>query len=79
MEWGVNHGLLNAKTFRPVIRRAQKYLMTVALQADGSVGYVQPIGERAIPGQHVDKDSQADFGVGAFLLAATESLRRQYR
>jgi len=79
MEWGVNHGLLNAKTFRPVIRRAQKYLMTVALQADGSVGYVQPIGERAIPGQHVDKDSQADFGVGAFLLAATESLRTQNR
>ena len=79
MEWGVNHGLLNAKTFMPVIRRAQNYLTTVALQSDGSVGYVQPIGERAIPGQHVDKDSQADFGVGAFLLAATESLRRQYR
>ena len=79
MEWGVNHGLLNAKTFKPVIRRAQNYLTTVALQSDGSVGYVQPIGERAIPGQHVDKDSQADFGVGAFLLAATESLRRQYR
>ena len=79
MEWGVNHGLLNAKTFKPVIRRAQNYLTTVALQSDGSVGYVQPIGERAIPGQHVDKDSQADFGVGAFLLAATESLRRQNR
>ena len=38
-------------------------------------GYVQPIGERAIPGQHVDSLSQADFGVGAFLLAACEYYR----
>lgn len=79
MEWGVNHQLLDAKTFLPVIRRAQNYLTTVALQSDGSVGYVQPIGERAIPGQHVDKSSQADFGVGAYLLAAVESLRAPHR
>jgi hypothetical protein len=39
------------------------------------VGYVQPIGERAIPGQTVSADSQANFGVGAFLLAACEYAR----
>jgi hypothetical protein len=39
------------------------------------VGYVQPIGERAIPGQTVDANSQANFGVGAFLLAACEYCR----
>lgn len=33
---------------------------------------MQPIGERAIPGQTVDANSQANFGVGAFLLAACE-------
>ena len=42
------------------------------MQPDGKVGYVQPIGEKAIPGQVVDKNSQANFGVGAFLLAACE-------
>ena len=36
------------------------------------VGYVQPIGERAIPGQVVDSHSTSNFGVGAFLLAASE-------
>jgi unsaturated rhamnogalacturonyl hydrolase len=36
---------------------------------------VQPIGERAIPGQRVDQESTAPFGVGAFLLAAAEMSR----
>lgn len=70
--WGVNNGLLDKKEYKPVIDKAWKYLSTVALQEDGKVGYVQPIGAKAIPGQVVDADSQADFGVGAFLLAACE-------
>jgi hypothetical protein len=36
---------------------------------------VQPIGDRAIPGQVVDRDSTAHFGVGAVLLAASEMAR----
>ena len=43
-----------------------------AIQGNGKLGYVQPIGDRAIPGQVINADSQANFGVGAFLLAATE-------
>ena len=70
--WGVNHGYLQNKEFAPVIQRAWKYLTETALQRDGRVGYVQPIGERAIPRQTVDANSQANFGVGAFLLAACE-------
>lgn len=70
--WGVNNGLLDAKQYRKTIDRAWKYLTETALQPDGKVGYVQPIGEKAIPGQVVDKNSQANFGVGAFLLAACE-------
>ena len=73
--WGVNHGYLPQKEFAPTIKKAWKYLTKTALQADGKVGYVQPIGERAIPGQKVDADSQANFGVGAFLLAACEYVR----
>ena len=73
--WGVNNGYLSKKTFAPVIEKAWKYLTETALQQDGKVGYVQPIGERAIPGQKVDAHSQANFGVGAFLLAACEYYR----
>ena len=73
--WGVNNGYLSKKEFGPTIEKAWNYLTTVALQKDGKIGYVQPIGERAIPGQTVDANSQANFGVGAFLLAACEYVR----
>lgn len=70
--WGINHGLLDKTTYLPVAIKGWNYLSTIALQEDGRIGYVQPIGEKAIPGQVVDKNSEANFGVGAFLLAASE-------
>ena len=75
MLWGVNNGYLPRKEFKKVINKGWKYLTKTALQPDGKVGYVQPIGEKAIPGQVVDANSQANFGVGAFLLAACEYVR----
>lgn len=75
MLWGVNHGLLDRDAYLPVIEKAWNYLITTALQEDGSVGYVQPIGEKPDPTKTVDAHSQANFGVGAFLLAACEHLR----
>ena len=73
--WGVNNGYLQKKEFAPTIEKAWKYLTETALQKDGKVGYVQPIGDRAIPGQVINADSQQNFGVGAFLLAACEYYR----
>lgn len=73
--WGMNHGYLDEATYKPVIERAWNYLEKKALQKDGRVGYVQPIGEKAIPGQVLDAGSTANFGVGAFLLAACEYVR----
>ena len=73
--WGVNHGLLDRERYVPVIDKAWHYLTHTALQADGSVGFVQPIGEKPDPTKTVDARSQANFGVGAFLLAACEHLR----
>ncbi|NME70737.1 glycoside hydrolase family 88/105 protein [Flammeovirga aprica] len=70
--WGINNGLLDEKEYTPVISKSWQYLTTVALNENGKVGYIQPIGERAIPGQQVDENSTADFGVGAYLLAASE-------
>ena len=73
--WGINNGILDKKDYLPVVEKSWNYLTKFALQADGTVGYVQPIGEKAIPGQVVDKNSTADFGIGAFLLAASEMYR----
>ncbi len=73
--WGINHGLLDEATYLPVVLKGWNYLTKTAMQEDGKLGYVQPIGERAIPGQKVDVNSTANFGVGAFLLAASEMSR----
>ncbi|MFI0430759.1 glycoside hydrolase family 88 protein [Mariniflexile sp. HMF6888] len=73
--WGINQGILDKETYLPVVKKAWDYLKNTALQENGAVGYVQPIGEKAIPGQVVDINSTADFGVGAFLLAASEMYR----
>lgn len=75
MLWGVNNGLLERAAYEPVIAKAWDYLTTTALQPDGSIGFVQPIGEKPDPTKTVDANSQANFGVGAFLLAACEHLR----
>jgi rhamnogalacturonyl hydrolase YesR len=72
--WGINNGYL-PKTYIQSASKAWKYLSTIALQPDNTIGYVQPIGEKAIPGQVVDKKSISNFGTGAFLLAASEYCR----
>lgn len=72
--WGINNGIL-PKTYIQAANKAWNYLSTVALQPDNSIGYVQPIGEKAIPGQVVNQKSTSNFGTGAFLLAASEYVR----
>lgn len=73
--WGMNNGLLDRAVYGAVVDNAWKYLSTVALQADGSVGYVQPIGEKAVRGQKLTAANANNFGTGAFLLAACEKVR----
>ena len=75
MLWGVNNGYLDKATYAPIIERAWKYLSEKALQSDGSIGFVQPIGEKPDPTKTVDAHSQAPFGTGAWLLAACEMVR----
>ena len=75
MLWGINNGILDEAEYRSTALKGWKYLSETAIQPDGRLGYVQPIGEKAIPGQIVDENSTSDFGVGAFLLAATEMVR----
>ena len=73
--WGLNQGILIDPKFSKAALKGWNYLSEISLQADGRIGYVQPIGEKAIPGQVVDANSTAPFGVGAFLLAGTEMYR----
>ena len=73
--WGVRNGILDEVEYGQTIERAWNYLSTVALQSDGTVGYIQPIGENASPNTTVKATDYHDFGVGAFLLAASEMSR----
>lgn len=75
MLWGINHKILDKDNYEPIALNGWKYLSQTAVQKDGTLGFIQPIGERAVPGQIVDANSTADFGVGAFLLAATELIK----
>ncbi len=73
--WGINNGLLSEKEFMPVVKKGWDYLTHIALQENGLVGYVQPIGERADQHRNVGPETTSDFGVGAFLLAASEMVK----
>jgi unsaturated rhamnogalacturonyl hydrolase len=66
--WGINHGLLNKKKYTSIAVKAWEALCTV-VDADGKVGFVQPIG--ADP-KSVNKEDTEVYGTGAFLLAACE-------
>lgn len=71
----INNGLLSEKEYSPVVKNGWKYLTNIALQENGLVGYVQPIGERADQHRNVCPATTGDFGVGAFLLAASEMVK----
>lgn len=73
--WGINNGIFSMEEYGATAEKAWNYLANTALQSDGRVGFVQPIGENANPNQTVSATSTADFGVGAYLLAASEMLK----
>lgn len=70
--WGINNGLFDKEKYMPTVIRSWNYLTNIALQKNGVVGFVQPIGERADQNLNAGAKSTADFAVGAFLLAASE-------
>lgn len=75
MAWGVNHGLLDAKTYKPIIAKVWNAMATECVHPDGFLGYVQGTGKEPKDGQPVTYDSKPDFddyGLGCFLLAGSE-------
>lgn len=75
ISWGLLKGYLKESQFRPVADKAWKAIATEALHRDGFLGYVQGTGKDPSAGQPVTYDKVPDFedfGVGCFLLGATE-------
>ena len=70
LAWGVNNGVLDADEYGPVVKKGWQALVS-AVTDDGMLGWVQPIG--AAPDSVFETDSQL-YGVGAFLLAATQMM-----
>jgi rhamnogalacturonyl hydrolase YesR len=68
MAYGVNHGILDAQKYRPVIARAWTGILK-NVYADGRLGNIQQTGAEPafyLPG------SSYNYGVGGFMLAAAE-------
>lgn len=72
MAWGINRGLLDKKTYLPVVRKAWTGLNGCVYE-DGRLGWVQPIGDN--PMKNFSKDSWEVYGTGAFLLAGSEVIK----
>ncbi|MDB5458200.1 MAG: glucuronyl hydrolase [Caulobacter sp.] len=68
LAYGLNSGLLDNATYRPAVDRGWAAL-AAAVHPDGKLGWVQQVGYA--PDQVAYADTQL-YGVGAFLLAASE-------
>jgi rhamnogalacturonyl hydrolase YesR len=75
MAWGVNNGILSRKKYMPVIEKAWNAMAKEAVHPNGFLGYVQGTGKQPSDGQPVAYDHEPnfeDYGLGCFLLAASE-------
>lgn len=75
MAWGINKGLLDEKTYRPVVEKAWIAMSNEAIHPSGFLGFMQGTGKEPKDGQPVSFSSMPDFedyGLGCFLLGGTE-------
>ena len=68
LAWGVNQGMLDRATYRPVIAKAWRGLVS-QIYADGRLGNIQQTGPAPA---HYLPSSSYTYGVGAFLLAGAQ-------
>jgi rhamnogalacturonyl hydrolase YesR len=69
LAWGINHHILEERTYLPVVQRGWKAVVTQHIYADGRLGCIQPVG--AAPGAFM-RGSSFVYGTGAFLMAGSE-------
>ena len=72
MAWGIRNGHLDAAEYGPTIVAAWNGLTTQSVQSSGRLGWCQSVGIGPESSQPFGPYSTTDFGVGAFLLAASE-------
>ena len=75
MAWGVRHGILPEKPYLKVIAKTWKAMVKKCVDKDGRLGFVQGTGKEPKDSQPVTFTSEPDFddfGIGCFLLAASE-------
>ena len=73
--WGINNGILDKKTYKPIIVKAWNAMVNECLHKSGMLGFVQGTGKEPKDGQPVGYDNIPDFedyGLGCFLLAGSE-------
>lgn len=75
LAWGINNGVLDAKTYRPVLLKAWNAMVKDAVHTDGMLGFVQGTGKEPKDSQPVSYTNIPDFedyGLGCFLLAGSQ-------
>lgn len=75
MAWGINQGILDKKTYQPIIAKAWTAMSKYSLHPDGMLGYVQGTGKGPKDSQPVTYTRIPDFedyGLGCYLLAGSE-------
>lgn len=78
MAYGINTGILDKKTYLPVVLKAWNAMVTEAIHENGFIGFLQSTGKEPLDGQPVTYDKQPDFedyGLGCFLMAGSEMYR----
>lgn len=76
--WGVNNGILESKTYLPVIIKSWNAMVKDAVHPNGKLGYVQGTGKEPKDSQPVGYNSTPDFedyGLGCLLLAGAEIIK----
>ena len=68
LAWGINEGVLDARTYRPVVERAWRGMLQ-HIYADGRLGCIQQTGTEPAPFRPT---ASYNYGIGAFLLAGSE-------
>ncbi len=75
MAWGVRHGILPEKPYLKIIGKTWKAMVKKCVDKSGRLGYVQGTGKEPKDAQPVTFTTEPDFddfGLGCFLLAASE-------
>lgn len=71
LAWGINNGIFQGASYKDAAVSGWKSLKKY-VDGNGKLGYIQPVGHAPVI---VKPESTAPYGVGAFLLAATEMRR----